>query len=256
VATIRTIGASDERSTTQGLDLVSEAAIVAGDSAEIAAVLRSLFPPGVSVAFAVGPAEATALYPVEADSVSNAVPSRQREFALGRDCARRALAGLGLPPGPIPIDGDRAPVWPTGVVGSITHCEGFVGAAVAAGGPLRGLGFDAEPAVPLGTEIEPLICTADELRWAKAARRPPAADWPKVMFCAKEAVYKCLAGSAGLLPDFRELAVTLRPERCAFSVRLVDDARDCPPGFSRLVGRFAVTPNFVFAVALICQSLG
>lgn len=226
--------------------------IVLGDSDRLAVILRGLFPGGVSAAFVTGADEAGALYPVEADCVRNAVASRRREFALGRACARRAMAGLGVPPAPIPIGRDRAPVWPAGVLGSITHCKGFVGAAVACMESVRALGFDAEPASPLGSDLEPLICTAAELDWVATASKPPAADWPKVLFCAKETVHKCIAGSAGIMLDFGELVVTLHPERQAFSARLEDPARECPPEMSQLVGRFAVTPDFVFTAAFIC----
>src|SRR5262249_41084450 len=94
-------------------------------------LLRDLFPKGVCVVATNGVDDPHPLMPGEVDAVSRAVPSRRREFALGRWCARRALGGLGIAPQSIPVGEGRAPTWPHGVVGSITHCREFVAAAVA-----------------------------------------------------------------------------------------------------------------------------
>src|SRR4051812_24879633 len=83
----------------------------------------------------------TTLHPEEADAIKAAVPSRRHEFVLGRWCARQALAELGVMARAIPVGHQRMPVWPAGVVGSITHCRGFVGAVVAPADQLRAIGF-------------------------------------------------------------------------------------------------------------------
>jgi hypothetical protein len=63
----------------------------------------------------------------EAAAVAGAGAERRREFGTVRWCARKALRQLGVPAVPILPDGDRAPRWPVGVVGSMTHCaESYV----------------------------------------------------------------------------------------------------------------------------------
>lgn len=74
---------------------------------------------------------------------------RQREFATARSCARTALARLGVPPVPVLASPRGAPRWPAGVVGSITHCDGYRAAAVAYTRDVVSLGIDAEPDEPL-----------------------------------------------------------------------------------------------------------
>ena len=71
------------------------------------------------------------LFPEEEALVAGAVTKRREEFAAGRNAARAALAGLGPPPCPLLRAGRRAPAWPQGIVGSITHCSGFCCAVVA-----------------------------------------------------------------------------------------------------------------------------
>ncbi|WP_423832395.1 hypothetical protein [Streptomyces manipurensis] len=71
---------------------------------------------------------------------------RRAQFATARACARRALAGLGREPVALLPGPGGAPQWPSGVVGSITHCEGYRAAVAAPAGVVAALGIDAEPA--------------------------------------------------------------------------------------------------------------
>ena len=84
------------------------------------------------------------LWPEEAAAVQHAVEKRRREFAVGRMLARAALAAIGDPPSAIPTGNHREPVWPAGIVGSITHCAGYCAAAVARDAMVVALGIDAE----------------------------------------------------------------------------------------------------------------
>src|ERR671914_1172478 len=93
----------------------------------------------------------------EAAAVAGAGAERRREFGTVRYCARKALRQLGVPAVPILPDVDRAPRWPVGVVGSMTHCAGYRAAAVARSGELCGLGIDAEPGRPLPDEALDLV---------------------------------------------------------------------------------------------------
>src|SRR3979411_3554106 len=73
----------------------------------------------------------------------HAVESRQRELLAGRLCADFALRCLGAASTHVAMAGDRAPVWPDGVVGSITHSGGFAAAAGAWAAGIAGLGLDS-----------------------------------------------------------------------------------------------------------------
>ncbi|MEV6957817.1 4'-phosphopantetheinyl transferase superfamily protein [Streptomyces sp. NPDC051207] len=131
------------------------------------------------------------LYPEEEALVARAVAKRRREFAGVRSCARRAMEKLGVPPQPV-LPGERgAPRWPDGLVGSMTHCAGFCGAALARAGDLASLGIDAEPAGPLPDGVLPAVALpaeAERLRLLAAER--PEVHWDRLLFSAKESVYK------------------------------------------------------------------
>lgn len=217
-------------------------------------LMRALFPAGVRSAFSDARHQPPAIYAEEAQSVAHAVPSRQREFALGRWCARAALAQHGVAPTAIPVAKDRSPVWPHGFVGSIAHCAGFVGAVVAHAEHIEAIGFDVEPAVPLDADLVPLVCTPAEMQWMQSAPPPAAADWGKVLFSAKEAIHKCIAPRSGVMLEFRDVEVSVRPLDGTFSSRLLTSAYPTLPNFARLLGRFAIGPVFVATAATIAAS--
>ena len=67
--------------------------------------------------------------------------SRLVDFAAGRACAHLAQKHLGLSAQPI-LRNERAPVWPKGQCGSISHAKDWALAAVSTS--LRGIGVDVE----------------------------------------------------------------------------------------------------------------
>ncbi len=125
------------------------------------------------------------LYPGETLAIARAIPKRQAEFAAGRRAARAALAAFDHPATAIPVGDRRAPVWPEGIVGTITHDRGYALAAVLPADAALGVGIDLTEAAPLPgqtrTEILPFETEAgfDDLT-ARAG------------FSAKESLFKAL----------------------------------------------------------------
>src|SRR5437867_13394741 len=116
-------------------------------------LLSTLFPPGVVAAQSNGYATSASLDPAELERTLDFAPKRLREYCAGRLCARRALAELGISGHSLRHGQDRRPVWPQGVVGSITHTDSFCAAVVARKGPLRAIGLDAEGVCKVTSEI-------------------------------------------------------------------------------------------------------
>jgi enterobactin synthetase component D len=96
-----------------------------------------VFPPGVSQFSVRIPADAAAarrMAGVELPAaLERAAARRQIQFLAGRVCAREAISRLRprVPAGPLPQGEEGCPVWPDGLVGSISHAESFATAAVA-----------------------------------------------------------------------------------------------------------------------------
>jgi 4'-phosphopantetheinyl transferase EntD len=153
--------------------------------------LGALFPDGVVVAELRGEGDASLLMPAESSHLARAVPKRVKEFAAGRQCARRALAEFGIPHGPLQVAADRRPVWPAGVVGSITHTEGFCAAAVAEECRFAALGIDSESARAVKPELRNAICRPAEIAWLETLPQADRTAAATLIFSAKEAFYKC-----------------------------------------------------------------
>lgn len=173
--------------------------------------LAALLPAGVAVATATDPAEAGPLLPEEAAAVAGAVASRRQEFALSRHCARRALASLGVRAGPLLPGPHREPRWPAGVVGSITHCDGFAAAAVARASAVASIGIDAEPDAPLPEGVAPLVTLPDEQAWLGELAGTGTVAWDRLVFSAKESVYKAWFPLTGRWLGFDEARVSVDP---------------------------------------------
>lgn len=170
---------------------------------EITEALRGLLPQQVAAASSrIG--DDHALWPGEA---IEAVPRRQAEFAAGRAAARAALYQLGLPPVAIPMRNDRAPLWPMGVVGSISHSGGLAIAAVAPNRDMLSLGVDIEGDASIEPALWPTICRAEELAVLKSLPEKQALITATALFCAKEACYKAQYPLTGMIFDFDRLSV-------------------------------------------------
>ena len=173
-------------------------------------MIELLLPPGVRSAEAFDDSAPAPLFEAEEIAVSRAVDGRRREFATARACARRALGQMGVPPVAIPRGERGAPVWPEGVVGSLTHCAGYRAAAVAPADRFVAIGVDAEPDLPLPDGVAGLVVSADERDdLADLGRRDPAVCWDRLLFCAKEAVYKAWVPLTGRWLGFLEAQIRI-----------------------------------------------
>jgi 4'-phosphopantetheinyl transferase EntD len=158
--------------------------------------------------------EGIELYPEEEAVVARAVPKRRHEFTLVRACARQAMEKLGAAPRAI-VPGERgAPGWPDGLTGSMTHCEGYAAAALVRATDLASLGVDAEPhdALPEGV-LTAIALPTEEIRLRRLTADHPSVHWDRLLFSAKESVYKAWFPLTGRWLDFAEadIEVTVDP---------------------------------------------
>jgi 4'-phosphopantetheinyl transferase EntD len=154
-------------------------------------MISDILPAGALAVESRGPARNQGLFPAEAAGIATANPGRRAEFAAGRAVARAALARLGAPAGPVLPGRAGEPRWPDGVVGSITHCAGYRACAVALTRDLAAIGIDAEPCLPLADGLlEAMTGEAERASLAGLSTACPATPWDRVLFCAKESVYK------------------------------------------------------------------
>ncbi|MBO4270663.1 4'-phosphopantetheinyl transferase family protein [Microbispora triticiradicis] len=185
------------------------------------AAIRSILPPGVVAVDTFHDAHDGMLFAAEEKAVSRSVDKRRNEFTTARICARRAMKLLGVPEQPI-LRGDQGePKWPAGLVGSITHCAGYRGAVLAPRGEVVTLGIDAEPDDALTNGVLEAISLPEErLALQKLARKHPGVAWDRLLFSAKEAVYKAWFPLTKRWLDFEDAMVTIDPDNGRFTAAL------------------------------------
>lgn len=145
-------------------------------------------------------------------ALARAVPERQAEFLAGRYCAREALRELGCGDvGMLGLRADRAPQWPAGVVGSITHTGGFAWAAATRAAVCCGVGIDSEtiPSAATAADVGSVICTA---RDRATLGREVVPRWGEttavgLALSVRESFYKCLAVCAADKPEPGDLVL-------------------------------------------------
>lgn len=171
---------------------------------------RIVLPAAISFVL-LGPSDETGLLAEERALLSpQALPERVAEFARGRVAARRALAALGIPGAEriaILRHGLRAPLWPEGIVGTISHSGEWAAAACARRADYRGVGVDLERVRPLRNGLARRVARPDELPvWETL----PIALQPLVfslMFSAKESIYKALFPATGVFLSYQDASI-------------------------------------------------
>ena len=211
-------------------------------------MLERILPAGVAVVATREDRDAS-LFPEEEAAVGRAVEKRRREFVTSRACARDALAQLDHPRQAIPAGPKGEPLWPTGIVGSITHCDGYRACAVARAVDLVTLGVDAEPNRPLPPGLLPDIALPEERELLRdLTRRSPGTHWDRLLFSAKESIYKAWFPLAERWLGFEDAVVSIDLQRGRFSAHLL------VPGplvdgveLRRFDGRWLATDGLVMA---------
>ncbi|MFG2480193.1 4'-phosphopantetheinyl transferase [Streptomyces fagopyri] len=175
-------------------------------------MIEELLPDSVVSVEALGDdaAAGVRLYPEEEALAASFVPKRRSEFAAVRGCARQAMEKLGVAPRAIARGDSGEPIWPAGLIGSMTHCEGYCAASLARSGDLASLGIDAEPhqELPEDVIVSVALPTENE-RLRRLAERDPSVHWDRLLFSAKESVYKAWFPLMEQWLDFLEADIDL-----------------------------------------------
>jgi 4'-phosphopantetheinyl transferase EntD len=165
----------------------------------------ALAPPGLLIGHRlISPGDEDALLDEEAASIASPVIGVRRASGAARIVARQLLAQLGYARPPLPKGASGEPIWPAGAVGSLAHDDSIAVAAVGRQCDVAAVGIDIEPAMPLPPDMLELVATPKELQ--KIGDDPLRG---KLLFAAKEAVYKAVYPLDRLFLEFRDIEVDL-----------------------------------------------
>ena len=160
---------------------------------------------------------------------------------------------------PIPAGERGAPQWPHGYAGGITHCAGYRAAAVASTREVLAIGVDAEPdeVLPDGV-LDHVSLPGERARLRDLAAAAPGTSWDRLLFSAKESVYKAWFPATRQWLGFEGADITIDPVAGTFHARLLVPAPVIagPPlaGLTGFDGRWLASNGLVLtAIALPAQ---
>lgn len=213
-------------------------------------LIAPIIPVGLAAAEVCGNNSAVLVHDDEMRLLGKVCDRRRHDFTAGRSCASRALAELGLLSTPVLAGGRGEPLWPSGVSGSIAHCAGYCVAVAGRQADFESVGVDAEQHAPLPSGVLPMVAGKDE-QCALSCLPAGGVCWDRLLFSAKEAIYKCWYPLAGKWLGFEDVFVRIRPETGEFTgwVRLsylVEGRAPCV-----FNGRFLTTKDFIFTLVTI-----
>ncbi|MFY0619875.1 4'-phosphopantetheinyl transferase family protein [Shimia sp.] len=211
---------------------------------------KQFAPSGAEIAVADPTGGSAVVLPQEAPAIANARPKRRREFAAGRQAARAAMRQLGARQHAIPVGPDRAPVWPSGLSGSISHDASSCVAIVGPTAQFLAFGVDVEPDAPLPEAVIEEICVSDERIWLDSQPARQRGVLARRIFCAKEAVYKAQYPLTRALFGFDAVHISLNALESGFSARFRRDI-DNVPAQTVVSGRCASAGGHIFALVTL-----
>jgi enterobactin synthetase component D / holo-[acyl-carrier protein] synthase len=217
------------------------------DTGPALSILGDLLPPSV-VLVETDALSDDELHEEERRILDTTRPKRRAEFYAGRGCARQALARLGIHDFPLLRDEHRAPIWPSGVTGSITHTENYTAVAVARRSEVASVGIDVERIGRLDETRWPFVFSVAELQAVNGAATDSRAGIVAALFSAKEAYYKCRYQVVRDPLGFHEVEIVLSGS--FFEVRPAEAGANAGRVHVPARGRFDLHGGWVFATAI------
>jgi len=135
------------------------------------------------------------------------VRTRVKDLLVGRACAQLALQEARASSNQVGASPERAPIWPDGWTGSLSHASSIAWAVVARRSDFASLGIDLEHLLsPEAVEsVRSVALTPDERRFEVWNDTGDVAWRTTLLFSAKESIFKCLNPLVQDFIDFTEM---------------------------------------------------
>ena len=184
-------------------------------------MFSSPFPEFISFYCGQNPADQDFRLLPEEQAIAESFGSQKRraEFTMGRIYAHGALSRFGLESKPILRNPEtREPCWPDSVWGSITHSTGFAAVAVGLKKEIKGVGIDLESfSRSVDFKIRRHVCVDSELEWLESLPTKQANRALRIIFSAKESIFKCIYPGTKTYLSFKDAAVSVNETEKNFS---------------------------------------
>ena len=187
-------------------------------------MFSSPFPDFISFCCGQNPADQDFRLLPEEQAIAESFGSQKRraEFTMGRIYAHGALSRFGLESEPILRNPEtREPCWPDSVRGSITHSTGLAAVAVGLKKEIKGVGIDLESfSRAVDFKIRRNVCVESELEWLESLPSKQANRALRIIFSAKESIFKCIYPSTKTYLSFKDAAVSVNETEKNFTFNI------------------------------------
>jgi enterobactin synthetase component D len=163
------------------------------------------------------------------EKLQSAITKRRIEFLAGRYCAQEALRKFGIETkSSLPVGQNRAPQWPNGYIGSITHTHNYAAAIVAKSSEWKSVGLDSEVVVE---QSKPAlinhICVGDEFDRLCEHTSLPSTEVFTFIFSAKESLFKALNPISKTFFGFQKACIeSVDMASNTFTIKLLTDLNE------------------------------
>ncbi|WP_020409287.1 4'-phosphopantetheinyl transferase family protein [Hahella ganghwensis] len=180
--------------------------------------------------------------------LNRSVIQRKSEFLAGRYAASKALNALGVPHSPLGIGQHRNPIWPSPVIGSITHTQEVAICSASKQPAMEFLGIDMEYwfSEDQVMALKASIINLDEERLLRH-ESIPFEKAVTIAFSAKESLFKALYPRVRSYFGFSAARLTeLNPTESRFTLILNEDLPgDIYRKGNRVNGYFCLSDRWV-----------
>ncbi len=188
-----------------------------------------------------------------APSLNRAISKRKAEFLAGRYAAQQAMQKLGVEKTTVEIGQHRNPIWPTGLVGSITHTSTQAICAVAHNTDYQSIGIDLAEQISLtmANDIKDHIIQKPEI---SALNHSPFSFEQSLTlaFSAKESLFKALYPQVEAYFEFHAAEICeIEMKNHTFLIRLTQDLTDSLVKGAVFKGNFKMHSDAVFTSIFI-----
>ena len=182
--------------------------------------------------------------------ISRAVEKRKREFRAGRHCAHQVLTELGYPEASLKVGEHRQPLWPPGIIGSISHTDQFCACVAMAKTEIISVGIDVEKNEPVDKSSLPLICTRREIGAIEEMQSSIDLPLCKLIFSAKECVHKVYYPLNQHTLDFLDAEIQIDVDHRSFEAIIHNPEKSPKLPIKALKGFFHYDRHYVYTIIM------
>ncbi len=176
--------------------------------------------------------------------LERAVVKRKAEFLAGRYCANKSLSKLDIVDFSINTGDHGSPIWPSGIIGSISHCTNNAISVACRDGQFFGVGIDIESIISTETRnnIQHLILSEDEVLLLNQSENKSLLF--TIAFSVKESFFKAAYGTVRNYLNFDAVSIiAINTSNNTIELKINGDVNDNLEVNTKIWSKYIILPS-------------